>query len=313
MLPWSKKDNKNKAVGLFRSSSGTALAVIEGVRDSCPRVSHCALLPLELQVEDYVNSNLLRNSACVDVLSPDHYNLIQVDLQGVKDEEKREAARWQIRELIDYPAEEAVIDLLEVPIVGEKDMFRTFAVTAPISALKARTVEMIAAELHLEAIDIPEFAIRNLLELYHEESRGLCLLWIREQSGLVVICRGETLYFSRSINVGMTHFQQEPVSTDDGLLSENNQFLLDGIILEVQRSLDYCESNFRLPPVPKILVAFCGNETAEFLEYLDRSLQSDVCAADFRQILDLPSDIDPPTINACLPALGAALRAGGRI
>ncbi len=309
----SRKINKDRSLGVFCSPSGTALAVIEGVNDSCPRVSNCTILPQNTQIADYVSSHALQNSVCVDVLSSGDYSLIQIDLQGVKDEEKREAARWQIRELIDYPAEEAVIDLLEVPLVSEKEISRTFVVTAPISALKARTAELTAADLHLEAIDIPELAIKVLLELYPDEPRGLCLLWIREQTGLVVVCRGDTFFFSRSLNVGMTHLQQESVATDDGILSENNQSLLDGIVLEVQRSLDYCESNFRLPPVPKMLVALCGNDSVEIIEYLDRYLQPDVIAADFRQILDLPFDIDSSTINSCLPAFGAALRAGGRL
>jgi len=61
-----------------------------------------------------------------------------------------------------------------------------------------------------------------------------------------------------------------------------------------------------------MLVALCAEESLDILDYLNRYLQADVVSADFRQVLDLPFDIDSPTINFCLPALGAALRAGGR-
>jgi MSHA biogenesis protein MshI len=309
---WSKKINRTRALGVFTSSLGTALAVIEGARDSCLRVIDCALLSPDMTISDYVGANSLRNSVCVDVLSASKYDLQQVELQGLKPEEKREAARWQIRELINYPADEAVLDLIEVPIIGEDDKSRTFVVAARLSDLKAHADELRTGNLHLEAIDIPEFALRNLLELYRDETHGNCLLWIRNQTSLMVICRGETLFFSRSINIGIEQLHEENISTADGQLSENFQSLLDGIVLEVQRSLDYCESNFHLPPVFKILVAVCGEESVEIVDYLDRYLEADVQFADFRQVLDLPIDLDPATINACLPALGAALRAGGR-
>jgi len=246
----SKKINRNKALGVFSTLSGTALAVIEGALENCPRITICEYLQPETKISEYVNIHALRKSVCVDVLPFSDYSLLKVDLQGVSDDEKREAARWQIRELIDYPAEDAVLDIVDVPIVGEEAKTRTFVVAAPMTALKLRASELVAADLHLDAIDIPELALRNLLELYQDEPRGHCLLWLREKSGLLIICRGETFFFSRTINVGMEHFKSADMTGGDGLLSENTQSLLDGIVLEVQRSFDYCESNFRLPPVP---------------------------------------------------------------
>ena len=311
-MAWSKKINRNRALGVYTSAEGTSVAVIEGALDSCPRVSHCTLLASDTTISAFVGSNDLKNTTCIDVMPISDYSLMQVDVQGIKTDEKREAVRWQIRELIDYPAEEAILELLEVPIVGEEDKSRTFVVVAPVEKLRARASQLLGADLYLDAIDIPELALRNLLTLYQDEPRGHCLLWINEQGGLMVICKGETLFFSRSINIGMSQLRQESILEEGGILSEKTQVLLDGIVLEVQRSLDYCESNFRLPPVPKILVAMCGEESPEILDYLNRYLQADVQFADFRQVLDLPLDIDPPTINACLPALGAALRGGGR-
>jgi MSHA biogenesis protein MshI len=309
---WPKKVNRNSTLGVFASRESTAVAVIEGALESCPRVTLCAILSPDKTVSDFISSNSLQNSVCVDVLPFSDYGLMQVEVQGLKEEEKREAARWQVRELVDYPVEDAILELLEVPIVGGDDQSRTFVAAAPANTLRSRVSELSEAGVYLEAIDIPELALRNLLELYQDEPRGQCLLWIKEQGGMMIICREGTLFFSRSINVGMAQLGQDSSSADDGILSENTQSLLDSIVLEVQRSLDYCESNFRLPPVPKILVAMCGFESPEIIDYLGRYLQAEVLSADFRQVLDLPLDLDPPTINACLPALGAALRAGGR-
>ncbi len=308
----SKKINKFTAVGVFSALSGPAIAVVEGARNDYPRVLLCDLLPSAGLFNEYVRTHDLRHAACVDVLAMNVCSLLQVDLQGVKEEEKRDAARWQVHELLDYSTEEAVLDVIEVPVLGEKNNSKTFAVAAPAATLRKRVELLVSTGMHLDAIDIPELALRNLLELFPNEPRGICLLWIREQTGLLVVCRGGTFYFSRSINIGLEQLRQTIPSSVENPPPENLQSELAGIVLEVQRSLDYCESNFRLPPVPKILLAACGEEPQGVREYLDRYLQADVVSADFRQVLDFPAEIEPSTVNFCLPALGAALRAGGR-
>lgn len=310
---WKRQGNRLTAVGVAKEPSGTAIAVIEGAGEERPRVLYCNYLGnTTADFVDFCKDHGLRKSMCVDVLPTDTYSFMQVDIQGVNEEERRDAVRWQIRELLDYPAEEAIIELIEVPTLGNEEKVQTFAVAASRRNLKERIGQLQQVELYLDAIDIPEFSLRNLLTLYLDEPRGLCMLWVRPDSTLLIITRGGTFYFSRLINIGMTQLLQGAESVDDGFLSENQQMQLDAVVLEVQRSLDYCESNFRLPAVPKILVAMCDEEPAEIIDYLNRYLQAEVVSADLRQVLDLPLDIDPPTINSCLPALGAALRAGGR-
>ncbi len=311
---WNRKNSGSAAIGVHSGPSGTAVAMIEGATSERPRVAQCDFLSADdMALSAFCKDRNLRQSSLVDVLSPENYNLIHVEVQNVKKDEQRETARWQVRELLDYPAEDAVIDITEVPVVGAENKTKTYAIAAPKNYLKDRVQLFKQLELNLKAIDIPEFVLRNLLELYQEETRGLCLLWIKPDSTLLIITRGETLYFSRLITVGMTQLlSEDSTGSDEEPISESLQMLLDTVVLEIQRSIDYCEGNFRLPPVPKILVAMCGEESQDILDYLDRYLQADVVSADFRQVLDLPLDIDPPTVNLCLPALGAALRAGGR-
>lgn len=312
MFGWRKPDNLS-AVGIAGDVAGTAIAVIEGAAAQRPRVLLCAQLDEPAtSLPLFCKEHGLQNAACVDVLPPASYGFLQIDVQGLKQDERRETARWQIREFIDYPAEEAVLDLIEVPVAGNEESFRTFAVAAPREMLKERIKLFKQLALHLKVIDIPEFALRNLLELYQNEPRGLGLLWVRADNSLLIITRGETFFFSRLINCGMNQLAEGAPTDASGFLSERLQTQLDGIVLEIQRSLDYCEGNFRLPPVPKIMVSMCGNESQEILDYLDHNLQAAVVPTDLREVLDLPLEIDPSMANDCLLALGAALRAGGR-
>ncbi|WP_020675466.1 hypothetical protein [Geopsychrobacter electrodiphilus] len=308
-----RKFHSARVAGIFSTSGERALVILDSARGGAlPQVHCCELFASDTAVADYVRTQHLRRMVCVDVLPISSYSQTLIDISGVKEEERREAARWQLGERLDYPVEEAIVDLFEVPVVGAENKKKTFAIAAPRRLLQQRVASLKLIGLRLAAIDIPELALRNLLALFPDEPHGLGLLWFRDDNCLLVIMRGETIFFSRVINIGLTQLAQHETPAKDGLLAEGLQTLLDGVVLEIQRSLDFCESNFRLPPVPKILVAMCGPACDPLLEYLARYLQSMVCPADFHQILDLPTDVSEETINSCLPALGAALRAGGR-
>lgn len=304
---------KSLAVGISSEPSGTAVAVVEAAQSERPRVLDCKLLSTDQsEMERYCREQNLRRAHCVDSLTPGRYGLMPVEVQSLQPEERIEAIRWQIREFLEYPAAEAVIDLINIPVFGSEDRIRNQAVSAPRTFLKERVDLFKRFDLKLQAIDIPEFSLRNLLELRRQDAQGLCFLWIREKSSLLMVLRGDTVYFSRLINTGLSQLNLPESQDTEAPISEALQAQLDSIVLEIQRSIDFCEGNFRLPQVSRILLAVCGQESPLLLDYLNRYLLADVAWADFRQLLDLPSGIDPPLLNACLPALGAALRAGGR-
>lgn len=307
------RGRKNLAVGVASAHDEVAVAIVEGATSERPRVIACALLSSQGdELEKFCRERGLRGANCVDSLMPGGYSLMQVDVQNLKPEDRVEAVRWQIRELLDYPAEDAVIDLIDIPLFGSEDKVRNYAIAASKSSLKERVGLAGKLDLRLRAIDIAEMSLRNLLELHQDESRGLCFLWIRQNSSLLTVSRNDKLYFSRLINSGLNQLDIPASPEADAPLSENLQAQLDTIVLEIQRSIDYCESNFRLPQVPKILVAVCGTESPLLLDYLNSYLQAEVAWVDFRQVVDLPLELDSAQVNACLPALGAALRAGGR-
>ena len=59
------------------------------------------------------------------------------------------------------------------------------------------------SDLSLNAIDIPEFALRNVCDLFTDDDRGLAILLLLEQSGVLVIVRDGTLYLVRWLSLGM--------------------------------------------------------------------------------------------------------------
>jgi len=58
----------------------------------------------------FVEQNKLYHAACYGVLSLDDYQLMLIDKPKVVDGEIGESVRWLVKDLIDFPVEEAAID-----------------------------------------------------------------------------------------------------------------------------------------------------------------------------------------------------------
>ena len=224
------------------------------------------------------------------------YQLVQVDLGELPVDERREAARWQIRERLDYPPEEAVIDLFEVaPFGGEKRPL-TYVVSASSSYLRDQVQALSKSGLTIAAIDIPEFALRNICDLFTEDERGLALLWLEEHTGLLVVVRDGSLYLSRSFNTGMADLIPYADGAYESLTEQ-----LDSIVLEIQRSFDFCESTFQLPMVSRLLIAQTGQEISAIYGYLNEYLTTKVEPLSFSGVLTTPEGLSQVELNGALP------------
>lgn len=224
-------------------------------------------------------------------------------MSGLSTEEGRDAARWQIRERIDYPPEEAIIDLFEISPFRSERQPLSYAVSARESALREFIDLLEHADLTIEAIDIPEFSLRNICDLFTEDPRGLAVLLLLENRGILVIVRDGELYLVRILSIGM----RDLLPFADGQYEELTD-KLDAIVLETQRSFDYCESTFQLPMVSRLLVAQTQRDIPALISYLGEYLGTSVEKFSFDGVLGIPEGIDQIELNRHLLAIGGALR-----
>lgn len=283
-----------------RDRSGRPLLETVGWRSCAPDESRGECL------ERLVKGKRISRGACSLILGTDAYQVVQVDMVDLPVDEKREAARWQIRERTDYPPQEAVVDLFEVPPVGGEKKPLNYVVAARQSLLRERVQEVEQAGLALQAIDIPEFALRNICGLFSDAQRGLAILLLLESSGLLVIVRDRLLYLARLLSIGMNDLLSSQEQVPEAM---NQRF--DEIVLEIQRSFDFCERTFQLPMPARLLVAQTRQELAELNAYLQTYLGTPVEPFSFSGVLDVSQDLDPLELNRHLLAIGGALRQEG--
>lgn len=246
----------------------------------------------------------LAQCRCNSLLNPGEYQLLQVELPAVPPEEMKEAVRWKIKDLVDFQVETMTLDLLEIPgIAGRAARVRQgMAVATADTTVAERMALFDGAGAMLEAIDIPEAAIRNISALYEEQDRGLAMLvFDDERATLTFTFRGE-LYAVRQIDISASKLE----------LAEGDwrQQLFDRIGLETQRSLDNFErlhghitvTRLLLSPLPMV---------AGLMEYLADYLSLPVGELDLAEVLDIgliPDLAQPGRQAQCLKVIGAALR-----
>lgn len=241
---------------------------------------------------------------CTTLLGHGQYQILQVDAPQVPAAERAQAVRWRVKEMVDFPIDQAGIDVLDIPVAqgsGSRAP-QLFAVVAAHAALVPRIHLFQDAKLDLKVIDIPELAQRNIAALFEEENRGLALLSFDNDGGRLTFTYQGELYATRHIDVSLKELATASGDAPGGVFER--------VLLDVQRSLDNFDRNFSFITLTRLLVAPIPGAAA-FVAYLKDNLYQPVELLDLAKVLDIsaiPALADAGHQAEALLVIGAALR-----
>lgn len=300
-----KEDSRNTQIGMEVQPEGLAVAISEHA-NGLNRLQ-CHFLPflddsgLLEALQKFVSKHDLADKTAVFVLPEKEYSLLPSSIPAMSHEDMRVAARWKIKDMIDFSAEEAVLDIYEEPESGQRGSERSvYVVAAKRDHILKHIEQMRESELEPKAIDIGEMALRNVVAKLKENQQGVIVLHLAERSGLLVVIKEGEVYLSRRLNVGF----------DDLLLGDENIF--EDIVLELQRSLDYFESHFSLALPGKLLVFPPDKLSGELITHINSQLRLEVEPLILEELPGYTIDTDEASQAHCLLAVGAALREEAR-
>jgi MSHA biogenesis protein MshI len=241
---------------------------------------------------------------CTTLLGGGHYQMLTLDAPNVPAAEVKTAVRWRLKELIDFPPDEATIDVLDIPAqanVAARPQQTIFVVAARNEVVAARQKLFKSAKVGLSAIDIPELAQRNISAMLEQGGRGLAMLSFDEDGGLLTVSYNGELYLSRRIDIALAQL------TDPDIERRHQSF--DRVTLELQRSLDNFERQFSFISVATLVL---GPSEIEGLDaYLSSNLYTPVETLELGRVFDLeraPELAARAVQQRFFLALGAALR-----
>lgn len=239
---------------------------------------------LPVVLKDLVNKHNLEGVSCSYILQPQDYQILTIEALPVSGEELHSALRWRIKELIDYPVESAVFDSFPVPSIGSGERKMMFVVASRLTRLNEIVDEVTNCGLNVQIIDIPELALRNLSALYESDGSSTAIILLHPQDSQLIITKNQALYMSRRFGYNVS-FSDENLSD----LSENK--LLERLILEIQRSLDYYQSQMRQMPPTRCLLSVATNENEKVASFIQERLGIKTQAINLNELLKFPTKL----------------------
>jgi MSHA biogenesis protein MshI len=258
--------------------------------------------PLE-ELKDFVEKNNLQGIDCSWMLQPDKYQLVSLEELPVKPEEFQAAVRWQVKKLLSFPTENAFIDSFPVPppqMANPKKMITVVAAQA--SYIQPLALQIVNSGLNLKVIDIPEMGLRNITSLYEQDDLSTALIYLQEKSSELLITRNKTFYFSRKLEWSF-EFLTRDMSSQEVI----NRYL-DRLALEIQRSFDYFQSQWRAKPPSRVLIVSLSPEVLDIAAYLTQRLRFPVQNLDLNTVMLSKPVLTNSLECQYLPLIGGALR-----
>ncbi|MCU7554700.1 biogenesis protein MshI [Alteromonas sp. ASW11-19] len=254
-----------------------------GIAIGAETVTFCALrqkdAELEVYAEDtvafadwgrhfasWVEQHGLSNTPAYLAFSLELYRQVQVDRPPVEDHEVHAALSFSVEEILGSDTQ-WVFDYtdLDVHVAGNKKL-NIFAI--PQEAVAAASEKAVRAGVNLVQISVAELATCELMPATAEP-----LMLIVQETGEEVslnIVKNGHLYVSRRLkgfeNLGSFSEQELQMG------------LVDSLSVQVQRSMDYFESQLRQPPVRKIQLRLDTPHTALVAQQINQVIPAEVIA-----------------------------------
>lgn len=281
---------------------GVSLARVVRVAGQKPRVTACEFVAadpdrIDASLHDLAQRYALKNARCAVYLPSDDYRLLMVDAPNVPAEELTAAMRWRVKGLLDFDIAEATLEVFDFPLTQDRPGKErsVYVVAAHNPVIQGCYHRLQSAPARLEIIDIAEMAQRNLAMLLAHETDGAALLSLSPRGGLITLSRAGTLFISRNLDVGL-----------DTLYRSAETYHFERVALEIQRSLDYYTSHFRLPPIERLVLAPTALALPDLLAFLNHTVPTTQMS--LGELLEWDTPVDREVEARCLLTLGTALR-----
>ena len=300
-IPWfNRGGTKAGRVGLLIAPEGVCLVQF----NQHGKLVHCGFYRREAdaaaQLQVLVDSRQLKDTPCTIVLDPGYYQLLLAEAPPVEGSEMSQAVRWKIKELLEFPLEEAAIEHFLLPddaYRGRQKML--YAAALRKSELQNLVAPVEATGLQVDCVEIAELALNNLVSRLPKDPGGVALLQLQGAGGFINLVEDGAIYLSRRLDVGLKSYN--PVA-------DNSKFF-DALFLEIQRSLDFYESQVGKGIITQLWYCPGLPYTADIGTFLSSQLGLNVSALDLSplQLADVIDEELDEQISLCVSAIGGAL------
>jgi len=244
-----------------------------------------------------INKNNLSSAYTSIVLPAIRVQSTQIEFDDLPEVDIQAALPWQVKDLISIPPQDMICDYIDMPL-------QPFGQTAKaqVVATSRQYLEKICAPFHEAKAEIghvltEQFAVAKLQ--LTKNAAQLAFIQHPNSEGVLLILKNQQICFARKIR-----------GTDAVLSMPLEQLRMggtDNVSIEIQRSIDYYESQLKQPPIKNVFVGL-ETEHADFIiDALNQSLPVKTKPFPVDDIIN-QSELE----LGYIPALGAALATIGQ-
>ena len=303
------KTAASASVAVWPSDKAVVTAVVRPNNNGLPVLESCDFIPVRNRSEQAGVLKKIREEKhlekyrCISLMRSEAYSLHMVEAPDVEEHELREAVRWRIKDMIDFPVEQAVIDVFDIPDQrNSSDM--VYVVVAKNKDVGEQVKLLLNAGFKLASIGIMELAMRNISSLVPDNEKGVALVHLGRDSGSITLTKKGVLYFTRHLTGSEKLFGQDYSKN----ITAEMEGWLDTVIIDVQRSLDFYENQYQQAPTYSVVMVPLLKPIEGVTEYFSSQLGVPVRYLELDKMFEVSKQVDLEKISICLPAIGAAMR-----
>lgn len=265
-----------RTVHLMISEKGS---IVASETLACPDISKLAELIAGL-VEKYQ----LEGVPTTLIIGLADYQMLLVEAPPVEQSELAEALKWKVKDLLTHPVNESIVDGFLLP----EDAFRgrqkmAYTVATSRTELQAVVGILEQNDLSVDRVAIPELTLLQLLQCKDQADQTAIILVIGESAGFMMVIADNAMYLSRKLEVTQSMLAEG--------LAENGG-AIEKLVLEVQRSRDYFESQMGKGTISRLLLPTVENNDNALSELLKDRLGLTVEILDAAQLLTIGTEVD---------------------
>lgn len=243
----SQKNNTTLTVGVSVSATELHIAAVN-FEDSCYVLSSVASVPydnrqpLEQQLGEALQGFEKEVCRVSVVLPQEMYHMVQVEKPDVPEEDITTALPWTLGDLVPFDSSNIVLDYIDYPVqtrTGGKKIDVFAAEKSSLSAL----VQSLSKKKEVKLTHIHTKEVLATEMVPDDDYARLLIIQEPNSEPFLMIVRSGAIWLSRRLR-GFVKKSSAP---------EDLAQLSDMLGLEIQRSMDFYESQLKQPPLKEIL------------------------------------------------------------
>ena len=246
----------------------------------------------QAELDTFLDHPYLTQAVINIILPSDQYQMLVVDRPNVNDEELTQAVRYAAKDYVNLPLDEVAVDYFDIPIqIFGQNKLNLIAVRLDFLQKLIKTCLRRCEKINRISVD--ELAYQELFT--DDKDASMLVIHQPNEELLMQIVKEGQLYFFRRIR-GYNKLNEY---TD----FEINQGAADSLSIEIQRSLDYFESQLRQAPVKRIYVSISSHQESLLIDKIGENFSMPVLPLKNRLADELPADTENQ--HGYYPAVGA--------